>query len=220
MTRTNRTNRTTTTSALAVAAVAALTLSPAAAHAQRAATPGIVGHGFEVRPFAGGFLPTGTQRDVLKDAAAVGGQLGWRFHENFAVTGSFAWSPSKDKTTALRASTLYTGREEQLDVFGYDVGLEARLPITFASSWVVAPYVGAGGGARSYHYRDLADAGTETNAIGYGALGVDLAPASGPIGVRLEARDNVSGFKGLRGENAERKARNDVQLAGGVTFRF
>src|SRR5689334_1908170 len=97
-----RTLRTTTTSALAAAAAAALTLSPAAARAQGAAvgvTPGIVGHGFEVRPFAGGFLPTGTQRDILKDAAAFGGQLGWRFHENFAVTGSFAWSPSKDKTT-------------------------------------------------------------------------------------------------------------------------
>jgi hypothetical protein len=218
-----RTLRTTTTSALTAAALAALTLSPGAAHAQGAAagaTPGVVGHGIEVRPFAGGFLPTGTQRDVLKDAAAFGGQLGWRFHENFAVTGSFAWSPSKDKTTAFRSSPLYTGREEQLDVFGYDAGLEARLPVTFASSWVVAPYVGAGGGARSYHYRDLDGTGTETNPVGYGALGVDLAPASGPIGVRLEARDNVSGFKGLRGENADRKARNDVQLAGGVTFRF
>jgi hypothetical protein len=218
--------RTTTTTALTLAAFAALSLSSATARAQGApirSTPGIVGHGVELRPFAGGFLPTGTQRDVLKDAAAFGGQLGWRFHENFALTGSFAWAPSKDRTTAFRSSApgaLYTGREEQLDVFGYDAGLEARLPIAVTPSWVVAPYVGAGGGARSYHYRDVSGAGTETNPVGYGALGIDVAPSSGPLGVRLEARDNVSGFKGLRGERAERKARNDVQLAGGVTIRF
>jgi len=225
MTRTTRTTRTTTASALTLAALAALATSPAAAPSGPAggATPGVVGRGLEVRPFAGGFLPTGTQRDVLKDAAALGGQLGWRFHENFALTGAFTWAPSKDKTTALQSSApgaLYTGREEQLDVFGYDLGVEARLPITLTPSWVVAPYVGAGGGARSYHYRDLSGVGTETNPVGYGALGIDLAPSSGPLGVRLEARDNVSGFKGLRGENAERKARNDVQLAGGVTLRF
>jgi hypothetical protein len=212
-----------TTTAVALAAVAALALSPAATQAQAVPTPGIVGHGLEVRPFAGGFLPTGAQRDLLKDAAAFGGQLGWRFHENFAVTGTFSWAPSKDKTTAFRSglpSALYTGREEDLDVFDYNLGLEARLPIAVSPSWVVAPYVGVGGGARSYHYRDVAGAGTETNPVGYGALGVDLAPSSGPVGVRFEARDNVSGFKGLRGENADRKARNDVQLAGGVTFRF
>jgi hypothetical protein len=212
-----------TTSASALAAVAALALSPVAARAQTTPTPRIIGRGLEIRPFAGGFLPTGAQRDVLKDAAALGGQLGWRFHENFAVTGTFAWAPSKDRTTAFRSGlpgALYTGREEQLDVFDYNAGLEARLPVTVGTSWVVAPYVGAGGGARSYHYRDVSGAGTETNPVGYGALGIDLAPSSGPLGVRLEARDNVSGFKGLRGENAERKARNDVQLAGGITFRF
>jgi hypothetical protein len=33
-------------------------------------------------------------------------------------------------------------------------------------------------------------------------------------------RDNVSAFKGLRGERGERTARNDVQFTAGLTFRL
>jgi hypothetical protein len=206
----------------AAVAASALTLVATRAHAQSAAgmRSGGAAHSFEIRPVVGAFLPTGTQRDVLKDAASVGGQLAWHFHENFAVTGSFAWAPSRDRTTVFRSSALFTGREERVDVYGYDLGVEGRLPIYLAPSWSVAPYVGVGGGARTYDYRDIDRLGAETTPVGYGALGVDVAPPTGRIGVRFEARDNVSGFKGLRGEYADRKARNDVQVSGGITVRF
>jgi hypothetical protein len=36
----------------------------------------------------------------------------------------------------------------------------------------------------------------------------------------LEVRDNLTGFKGLRGELPDRRARNDLQFAAGLTFGF
>jgi hypothetical protein len=200
---------------VAAVVASALTVTAAAAHAQRPA--GAVG--LELRPVAGGLLPTGAQRDVLKPAGSLGGQVGWHFHENFALTGAFAWAATRDKTTDIRSSPLFTGRQEQVDVFDYNVGVEAGLPIVVAPSWTITPYVGLGGGGRSYHYRDVPGFSAETAPVGYGALGVDVLPA-GPVGLRVEARDNVTGFKGLRGEYADRKARNDVQLSAGVALRF
>ena len=213
--------------AIATRLAAGLTLA-AGLHAAPAAAQGITprpagtvyGRGIELRPYAGGLLPTGTQRDLLKDAALVGAQAGWHFHPNFAVTGSFGWSPSKDRTTGLTSGAFRTGREEKVDLFQYDLGIEGRLPITTAASWRLTPYVGAGVGGRTYSYRDLEDTDAETNVLGYGALGLDVAPAAGPVGLRLEVRDNITGFKGLRGEYREREARNDVQLSAGLTWRF
>ena len=78
------------------------------------------------RPVVGAFLPTGTQRDMLKSAVLVGGQLGLEISQNFAVTGSFGWAPSKDRTLVTVATKAF---DQTLDVFQYDLGLEARLPI-------------------------------------------------------------------------------------------
>lgn len=201
-----------------LAAAAAVVVATPAARAQ--AAPGIAGRTVEVRPFVGAFLPTGDLSDQLKSAVLAGAQVGWHFHPNFAVTGSFAWAPTKDKTTAITGNDLFTGREEKVDLFQYDVGLEGRLPIATTAAWGVTPYAALGVGGRTYDYRDVDNVDSQTNFLGFGALGVDVAPKTGVLGLRLEARDYVSAFKGLRGELAERKARNDVQLAGGLTFRF
>ena len=215
------------TTITATGLAAALSLS-AVTHAPPVAAQGtaprlpaaVYGRGLELRPYAGGFVPTGTQRDLLKDAVLVGAQGGWHYHPNFAVTGSLGWAPSRDKSTAFASGPFRTGREEKVDLWQYDVGIEGRLPITTAASWVVTPYVGIGAGGRTYSYRDLDDTDAETNVLGYGALGLDVAPASGPVGIRLQVRDNISAFKGLRGEYREREARNDVQVSAGLTWRF
>src|SRR2546430_686184 len=55
---------------------------------------------FELRPFVGAYIPTGDQRDLLKDAVLVGAQLSYNVIPAFSVTGSFGWSPSKDRVTA------------------------------------------------------------------------------------------------------------------------
>jgi hypothetical protein len=186
-----------------------VSVAPSAAGAQEAgATRTSV---VELRPFVGALVPTGDQRDLLKDALLVGGQLGWQFHRTFAVTGTFGWTPTNDRTT----------NEEDVDAFQYDVGIEARFhDLTAASRWLFRPYLAAGAGARTYDYRDLDDVDAETSFLGFAAAGIDTGPRSGRLGVRVEARDNVTAFKGLRGERSERKARNDLQFTLGLTIRL
>ena len=195
------------TLAVTAAALAALLAVVPRAEAQRApvATP------FEVRPIVGALVPTGAQRDLLKDAVLVGAQASYAVTRHVALLGSFAWAPTEDQTF----------RDEKVDLFQYEVGVEGRLPnLTAAAPLVTRPYASLGVGGRTYDYRDLAGSGATTNVLGFGAVGLDLAQRNGPIGVRVEARDNVTAFKGLRGELAERKARNDVQLTAGLTFAF
>jgi hypothetical protein len=180
----------------------------------------IFGRGIEVRPHAGGFIPTGALRHVLRDAALLGMQAGWRFHSSVALTGSLAWAPSRARSTSLASSTVAGGREGGLDIWQYDVGIEVRVPITTRSSWLVAPFLGGGAGARTYDHRDRDDVGTQASLLAFGAVGIDVTPSNSPLGARIAVRDNVSAFKGLRGELAEREARNDVQVSAGLTWRF
>jgi hypothetical protein len=165
---------------------------------------------FELRGYVGAYIPTGTQRDLLKDALLVGAQAAYSVIPQLALTGSFGWAPSKDRITA---------GDQTLDLFQYDVGVEGRLPSSKASrtdTWSFTPFAGLGVGGRTYSYRDL-DVGSKTNVAGYGALGGELG--LGGIGVRLEARDYVSRFKPLT-DIGDTKTRNDVTLAAGLTLKF
>jgi hypothetical protein len=204
-TTTRRTARRTATRAATRAAAVTLTLAATVAGAQtasaarggRAGAPLAAG-AVEVRPLVGAFVPTGAQRDLLEDAVLVGGQLAYGLNPNLAVVGTLGWAPSRDRTTAAatRAGGLTTGRAETVDLFQYDVGVEGRLPRAFAGgTWTAVPFAGLGGGGRTFRYRDLDGADAQTNVAGYGALGVELAPAAGRFGLRLEARDYVSAFR-------------------------
>jgi hypothetical protein len=149
---------------------------------------------------------------VLKNAVLVGAQASYTLNTNFGLVGSFGWSPSEDKTSASRP---------KVDLYQYDLGVEGRLSdLTSGSAVATRPYAILGGGARTYDLRNVAGASAQTNPLGYGAVGLDLNQANGPIGLRLEARDNVTGFKGLRGELQDRKTRNDLQFVAGLTFGF
>src|SRR5438105_1929348 len=163
------------------------------------------GLGLEVRPFVGAYIPTGDQRDFLKDAVLVGAQASWNATENLSLIGGFGWAPSKDKISA---------GDQKIDAFQYDVGLEARP--SFASLAGATPFIGAGVGGRTYSYRDL-NVDSKTNFDGYGALGFDAA--AGPIGLRIEARDYVSRFQPLTGGGST-KTRHDVALLAGVGVRI
>src|SRR5688500_18977048 len=135
-------------------------------------------NGFELRPYAGAYIPTGNQRDLLKDAVLVGGQASYRILPQLAITGTVGWSPSKDRITP---------GDETVDLWQYDLGAELRAP-----SWQrwgtldFTPYVGLGGGGRTYSYRDL-DVDSKTNIAGYGVLGSEVG--FGRFGLRVEARD-------------------------------
>lgn len=192
---------------LTLAVVVALAAFAARAQAQTSSQ-----NAFQVRPLVGAFVATGDQRDVLKNAVLVGAQASYTLNPNFALVGSFGWSPSEDKTSAARP---------KVDLYQYDLGVEGRLSdLTSGSAVATRPYAILGGGARTYDLRNVAGASAQTNPLGYGAVGLDLNQANGPIGLRLEARDNVTGFKGLRGELQDRKTRNDLQFVAGLTFGF
>lgn len=163
---------------------------------------------FELRPFVGAYIPTGDQRDLLEDAVLVGAQLSWHALPYLGVTGTFGWSPSKDRITP---------GDQTLDIYQYDVGAELRAASLWGGTMLnVTPFVGLGVGGRTYDYRDL-DVDSRTNVDGYGALGGDIG--FGAVGFRIEARDYVSQFKPLVGGGAA-KTRNDIGLAAGVSYRF
>jgi hypothetical protein len=192
---------------LALAVAASLSAFAIRLQAQTSNLPAI-----GIRPVVGAIVGTGDQGDALKSAVLVGGQASYAFHPNFSLVGSFAWSPSQDKLSPQRPD---------LDLYQYDLGIEGRLNnLTEGSSIATRPYAVVGGGGRTYSLRNVANADAQTDPLGYGAIGLDLDHASGKIGLRLEARDNVTGFKGFRGELADRKTRNDLQFSAGVTFGF
>lgn len=188
----------------AVAALTALTALPSLATRAEAQSS------IAIRPTVGVFVPTGDQRDLLSDAVLVGVQGSYELTSHFALLGTFGWSPTKARAL----------NDAKVDLFQYDLGVEGRLNnLTPAASISTRPYAALGAGARTYHFRDL-DTSSQTNFLGFGAVGVDLAQPSGPLGIRIEARDNVTAFKGLNGELAERKARNDLQFSAGLTIAF
>jgi hypothetical protein len=191
--------------ALAAIALAGV-LSPARASAQDQLAA--FGSGFELRPYVGAYVPTGDQRDFLKDAVLAGAQASWRVVPALAITATFGWSPSKDRITA---------GDQTLDLYQYDIGAEARWADASSSpSWSFTPFAGVGIGGRTYDYRDLA-VDSKTNVAGYGALGGELG--FGRLGLRIEGRDYVSRFEPLTG-SGDAKTRNDVTLAAGLTVRF
>ena len=189
-----------------VGALIIATAGPVTGHAQAYNTSGLR---FEVRPYAGAYIPTGDQRDLLKDAVFAGAQLSWLPIERLALAVTFGWSPSKDRITA---------GDQSLDIYQYDLGAEWRSPSRYRSAnWSFLPFVGAGVGGRTYDYRDL-PVSSKTDFDGYGALGGEFG--FGSWGIRIEGRDYVSQFKNLSGPADGTKTRNDVTVAAGLSVKF
>ncbi|MEO7216764.1 MAG: hypothetical protein ABI026_01085 [Gemmatimonadaceae bacterium] len=167
----------------------------------------------ELRPFVGAMVQTGQQRSLLENSVLAGADMSWQFQRNFAVTGSLAWAPSNDKALS--------GSDARVDLYQYDLGIEGRMNNLLNNpAWSLRPYAALGAGGRTYNYRNVDDVSAQTDFVGHGSIGIDIVPTASRAGLRIEARDNVSAFRGLHGELADRSARNDVQFTAGLTIRM
>lgn len=163
-----------------------------------------------VRPMVGALVTVGSQHDAMKNGVVVGGQGAWAFDPNFAVLGTFGWSRSQELQSVQRPN---------LDLYQYDLGIEGRTnDLTRGSAVITRPYVAVGAGARTYDLRNVVGTHLQTNPLLYSALGMELDHTGGAFGLRLEARDNITAFKGFRGEFADRTARHDLQFSAGLTL--
>jgi hypothetical protein len=161
----------------------------------------------EIRPFVGAYVPTGTQRELFKDATLFGVQGALELKPTVHMLGTFSWVPGHDK---------YPGFDENVSIFAYDVGAEFGLVRPLNEGWEFKPFIGFGAGARTYAYK--ADGlPNRTCAAGYGALGSEFQLKQ--VALRLEARDNVYCFKSPI-SGVQSKTRNDVGLVFGLAYHI
>lgn len=164
----------------------------------------------EFRLFAGAYVPTGKQADVLKSSMLVGVQSAVELASGVHLLGTLAYTtPRPDRGTIGNDVHMYQ----------YDVGAEL-FHIYSASDrndhLTFRPFIGAGLGGRTYDFKGV-ESRAETNLVGYGSLGTELQHAR--IAARIEARDYLSRFKGLTGTESV-STRNDLVLGGGLAFHF
>jgi hypothetical protein len=156
----------------------------------------------EVRPFVGAFVPTGPQRDILKDTWLVGGQAALEIADRAHLVGSLAWAPNR--TT------------HDVCVYDYTAGVEGFHALPMRAGWQFRPFLGLGLDGRTYVDHGNADH-RENTWGGYGALGTEFQMSR--IAIRLEGRQTVTRFKGLTG-NDKAEARSDVEIGTGMAFHW
>jgi len=161
----------------------------------------------ELRPFAGANIPTGSQRDLFKDAPLAGVSLALQVRPNLHVVSTFGW---------MREHTGFAVERNDADRYSYDLGVELSIERPMSASWSFRPFFGVGGGARTYDYQ-AATLQTRTGAVGYGAVGSEFR--TGRTALRFEARDNVFSYKSPSPGVAS-QTRNDISLAVGVAYHL
>lgn len=161
----------------------------------------------EVRPFAGAYVPTGSQRQLLDGAVAVGAQVALDFAHGAHAVAGFTWVP-----TAQRG--IETGG--RIEMAQFDVGAEWLSPGRRRLHDRFNPLLGGGLGLRAYRSRD-ADTPSQANLAAYGALGAEVA--LGRVALRLEGRDYVTAFRGLDGRAAT-SLRNDAAVVLGLAYHI
>ena len=151
----------------------------------------------------GAVMPTAAQGNAIRRGNLSAVQVTYLVRPNVGITSTAGWARSRDVAAA---------GSPRLDVFTYDVGVEVRGSQRGAGAINFTPFAGAGAGARTYNHRDLAIDATH-NAGAYLSAGGELGFRR--IGLRLELRNYVTGFKPLTGGGATH-VRNDVVVMVGV----
>jgi hypothetical protein len=108
------------------------------------------------------------------------------------------------------------GFENDVDVYTCDMGVELSEMRELGTRWLYRPFIGLGGGARTYVF-DAPGLADNTCTAGYGALGSELQ--LGRRAFRVEARDNLFCY---RSPNAgvESKTGSEIRVSVGSRTIF
>lgn len=161
----------------------------------------------ELRPFVGAYMPTGAMSNVMKSSALFGMQGALEVNPNLHVIGTLGWAPAHNK---------FTGYDENVNIFSYDIGAELGLVRPMGSGWEFKPFFGLGGGARTYDYKATGFP-THTSALGYLSAGSEFQ--LNPVALRVEARANAYDYKSPV-TNVSANTRNDIALLFGFAYHF
>jgi len=161
----------------------------------------------EIRPFVGAFIPTGNQRDVLDDALFTGAQLAVEVADVLHLVGTFAFAGPDFKKELTGGGHMH--------IYQSDVGAELFRVVTLKNDRSVRPFLGAGLGVRTYD--PTATWESRSYPAGYGTVGAELQ--FNRVAVRFEARDYLTRFKGVAG-NEEASTRNELALSVGLAYHL
>jgi hypothetical protein len=161
----------------------------------------------EIRPFVGAYIPAGALRNDFKAATMLGAQAALEVSDYVHFLGTVAWTHGHNKFAGFSKDLTY--------IWQYDVGVELNLIQEVGSSWWFRPFVGVGGGGRTYDYR-AEEVGTRTCTAGYAALGTEMQRRN--IAFRLEGRDYLTCFESPM--TAKKTTRNDFGLAFGLAYHI
>lgn len=186
---------------ISIAAAAILLMAPCA-HGQQ-----VERYGLEVRPFVGAYVPFATHRRDFKDASTLGAQAAYEWGSYVHLVSTFAWTHGHNKFASLS--------QDNTSILHYDLGGEFNAILDMSDRWMLRPFVGLGGGGRSYDYSAT---GVETRSCttGYGSLGTELQ--SGLIALRLEARHYLTCFESPI--TGTKKTRQDGLFSLGLAYHF
>jgi hypothetical protein len=165
------------------------------------------GYDYELRLEGGGWLPTAAISHDLKSASLLGVGGRYMLAYGFALTGSAWWASSADKSA--------TSPSEGVNVTQGDVGLEWGRRVTSLGPYAGVLLIGGGVGGRSYAPKNPSEP-DRSSLEAFGAVG--LAFDLNHLVWRIEARDNLSTWNGLR-DNQSLQG-NDVELRAGIGWRW
>lgn len=160
----------------------------------------------ELRPFVGVSVPTGAQRDFFKEGPMAGVQGAVEIRPFLHAVGTVGWVLASDKYLI----------NSNANILSYNAGIELGPVAALPADWQFMPFIGVGGGARTYLYSGtgLSD---RTCTAGYGAVGGEFKV--GLTAFRLEARDNLFCYKSPYA-GAASQTRNDLGFAIGIAYHL
>ena len=163
--------------------------------------------GFEVRTFAGAYIPTGRQADDFKAATTLGAALAREFGDHMHLLGSLSWTHGHNKFAKLDDDRTY--------IWQYDAGVEINALRELENGWLFRPLAGLGAGARTYDYA-ATNVGTNTCTAAYANIGSEFQ--RNLVALRVDGRYYLNCFKSPI--SGAQRTRNDLGFSLGLVYHI